>query len=151
MKIECEFSLRLVTTIVFYFMLIISLAVIIFVIIHFNLKKNEEEPDATTEASLTTTSTDIPTSTSFMTTSFSLNTMLCEGFLCSYGDFQHFSDIDSYEECENACEQTDGCSFVTFLFFRNRPKCYLLLTCEVLLDPCETLSACQSGPKTCQN
>ena len=129
-------------------MMIISLAVIIFVIIHFNLKQNEVDPDITTEASLTTTA-DLSTSTAFLSTTFSLNTMLCEGYLCSYGDFQVSSEIESYKECGKACEQTDECSFVTFLLFGNRPKCYLLLTCEVLLDPCETFSACQSGPKTC--
>ena len=95
----------------------------------FHVNQSKEEPDITTEASITT-SADLPTLPyltfpylpyllAFLSTTFSLNTMICEGYLCSYGYFQVSSEIESYEECEKACEQADNFNFVTFLFFKN--------------------------------
>ena len=146
MKIDCKFNLRLVITLMFYLILVLCSAILTFAVISKNGRK--APPSKTTETSMTS-SPHFSTSTVIVSTTMSVNAMLCEGYLCAYDNFQVPVEVTSYEECEETCSVDKDCNFVTFTSFRRDPKCYLLFKCIVLLDPCESLSICQSGPKTC--
>ena len=133
MKLQSQYSCRLLITVLVYCILIICLASTIFATILVNL--GEEE--STSSDPPINTSTEISTTSAIVSTSMSLNGLLCAGYLCDYGSFQVSGQLHSFEECEESCLIVEECYFVTFTRFRNQPLCYLLMNCDHINGPCE--------------
>ena len=123
------------TTLFFYILLILALAITSFIIIHFTREEDKiqetEQPSTSTLPNLSTT--------------ISLNNMFCSGYLCAYDTKHAIAGITSYGECDEACRMEENCNFFTFTNFRGHPLCYQLMDC--VLEP--PVTGCESGPKNC--
>merc|ERR1711872_236423 len=76
----------------------------------------------------------------------SINTLLCQGYICPYNQYQPSSGVASYEECDKACSSDQNCHFFTVTKFRGQTMCWKLFQCH---HPTHPSQDCLSGPRTC--